>query len=601
MLHGHWLWLSLSSLFLLLLSVTAYEVPVTDEEYDRQICSGMWADQNTYINVTFDSTSRGQVAMVIYEWGDMEYLGKATVTADDLPQKTYVCTSDAVKNGYCENSELGRFIVDLPSGKSINETSFWSARVSLSPSETTSALAPASDVESSGFWDNPEGNPTPPDSEHTTPWRRDSAWLDRRQALNPSPSGILTYSQPIQYKVRKTGYYCVAIVPVTVLQNSARQANTDVPYHPTYKGTVFFRNTFDGKLPATDYPKVNFYFAMFLVYTAVACGWAWLCYRNLQDLLPIQYYLSSLLGFLIIEMVANWAYYRYLNAHGRGTPSTVFLIVVAILDAGRNALSFFLLLVVSLGLSVVRETLGKTMIKCQALAVAHFIFGVLYAVGIVELELESTSALVLLLFVIPLAFTLSAFLLWILYALNATITQLAVRKQNYKLSMFRWLHRILLMTIVVIALFFVVSSLTFSGRLAEDYGAKSWRVQWWLLDGWLALLYLVDFVAIAYLWRPSPNNRRLAMFDELAQDPADAEDYDLEAFERHENGRDADDDAATLVGNRGPGSIAEDAVVFDIGDEDGDDDEPSSAKKRLSNRDREDGEAHEREGLMKDD
>lgn len=48
---------------------------------------------------------------------------------------------------------------------------------------------------------------------------------------------------------------------------------------------------------------------------------------------------------------------------------------VAILDAGRNALSFFLLLVVSLGLSVVRESLGKTMIRCQLLAVAHFIFG----------------------------------------------------------------------------------------------------------------------------------------------------------------------------------------------------------------------------------
>lgn len=43
---------------------------------------------------------------------------------------------------------------------------------------------------------------------------------------------------------------------------------------------------------------------------------------------------------------------------------------------------------------------------------------VLYAVGIVELELENTSAFMLLLFVIPLAFTLSGFLLWILYALN---------------------------------------------------------------------------------------------------------------------------------------------------------------------------------------
>jgi hypothetical protein len=69
------------------------------------------------------------------------------------------------------------------------------------------------------------------------------------------------------------------------------------------------------------------------------------------------------------------AYYRYLNAHGKGTASTIFLFVVAILDAGRNSLSFFLLLVVSLGLSVVRDNLGSTMRKAQILSISHFIFG----------------------------------------------------------------------------------------------------------------------------------------------------------------------------------------------------------------------------------
>ncbi|EPT01530.1 hypothetical protein FOMPIDRAFT_1059714 [Fomitopsis schrenkii] len=592
-------WLSVLISSILVISTTAYEVPVSDKDYDRQICSGMWADQKTYINATFNSGSQGQLAMVIYEWGDMAYLGKVTSTVNDMPQKTYVCTSDAVKGGFCDNSQLGHFILDLPAGKSVNDTSFWSARVSFQRQSGSTSLSTDAEAPTGGFWNDPAGNPAPPESNYTSPWRRDELTLVERDALNPSPPGILLYQQPIQYRVRKTGYYCVAIVPVTVMQNSARQSQTDVPYHPTYTGTVFFRNTFDGRLPATDYPKVNFYFFMFLVYTVVAAGWGWLCYKNLHDLLPIQYYLSSLLGFLIIEMVANFAYYRYLNAHGRGAASTVFLIVVAILDAGRNALSFFLLLIVSLGLSVVRESLGKTMIRCQALAAAHFVFGVLYAVGIVELELESTSALVLLLFVVPLAFTLSGFLLWILYALNATIAQLATRKQNYKLSMFKWLHRILLLTVLVIAIFFVVSSLTFSGRLAEDYGARSWRVQWWLLDGWLALLYLVDFVVIAWLWRPSPNNRRLAMFDELAQNPEDAEDYDLEALENRDGPMrlsDNDDDASTLVGRAG-GSMAEDAVVFDIGDDE-DDDEP--AKKRRGGVDHE-GEAHERQGLMKDD
>lgn len=38
-------------------------------------------------------------------------------------------------------------------------------------------------------------------------------------------------------------------------------------------------------------------------------------------------------------------------------------------------MSFFMLLVVSLGLSVVKESLGKQMLRCQVLAAGHFIFG----------------------------------------------------------------------------------------------------------------------------------------------------------------------------------------------------------------------------------
>lgn len=93
--------------------------------------------------------------------------------------------------------------------------------------------------------------------------------------LNPSPTGVLSYTSAIQYQVRKTGYYCVgewrllsvvrwhnfsslAIVPVTVISPTTRQTSTDlVPFHPTYNGVVLFKNTFDGQLPAADYPKVN--------------------------------------------------------------------------------------------------------------------------------------------------------------------------------------------------------------------------------------------------------------------------------------------------------------------------------------------------------
>ncbi|KAH7886134.1 hypothetical protein F5I97DRAFT_1928006 [Phlebopus sp. FC_14] len=91
------------------------------------------------------------------------------------------------------------------------------------------------------------------------------------------------------------------------------------------------------------------------------------------------------------------------------------------------------------------------------------------------------------------------------------------------------------------------------------------------------------------------------MSDELAQEDEDAEDYDLEALQRRTAAR--EDDEVTLVNNRRePQPIAEDNVVFEIGDEDaGSDNEPDSPpKKRRGERKSTDDHEHadEREGLI---
>jgi len=281
------------------------------------------------------------------------------------------------------------------------------------------------------------------------------------------------------------------------------------------------------------------------------------------------------MGLLVTEMLANWAYYRYLNAHGSGTASVVFLIVVAILDAGRNALSFFLLLVVSLGLSVVREEI-PFMKRCKLLAIAHFIFGVMYAIAVVEIQLEAVSIATLLFFVMPLSFTLTTFLLWIMYGLQGTIAELTARKQSYKLSMFRKLHIILILAVLIVVGFFVVTSMSFSSRYEEDFAAKTWQYRWWLVDGYLSILFLAVFAAIAFLWRPTGHNRRLAMSTELAQDEddadgRDAEAYDLETIERGALVKDDNDEGGIMLHGgeeslRTP--IGEDDVVFEIGDDD---------------------------------
>jgi len=70
------------------------------------------------------------------------------------------------------------------------------------------------------------------------------------------------------------------------------------------------------------------------------------------------------------------------------------------------------------------------------------------------------------------------------------------------------------------------------------------------------------------------------MSDEISQEDEDAEDYDLEAIEHRTVVR--EDDEITLVNSRRePEALAEDHVVFEIGDEDvGSDDEGEAIAKR---------------------
>ena len=123
-----------------------------------------------------------------------------------------------MRGGFCDTSQLGRFILDLPAGKSINDTSFWLARVAFSANAAAAngdIQLPHANAPSGGFWNNPAGNPTPPDgdSEFSSPFKRGlaikHASRQDSETLNPTPSAISHYAAPIQYKVRKTGYYCV--------------------------------------------------------------------------------------------------------------------------------------------------------------------------------------------------------------------------------------------------------------------------------------------------------------------------------------------------------------------------------------------------------
>ena len=306
--------------------------------------------------------------------------------------------------------------------------------------------------------------------------------------------------EPINYPITKTGYYCVWTYHFS-----------DAPYH----GAVEFRNSY-GELPAAQIPKLPFYGGLTIVYAVIGAFWAFLYVQNRQDILPVQNYITAIVIFLIVEQLITWGYYDYQNRNGNNAGTKALLIVTAILNAARNSFSFFLLLITCMGYGIVKPSLGKTMLYVRILALVHFVFGVIYGIASLAVTPDSAGPL-LLLVIVPLAASLTAFYVWTLNSLSATLKDLIDRKQSVKAMMYRRLWWCILGSILVIFAFFFFNSFTFARRSDPDFVPNNWKTRWFVLDGWLNLVYLFDIAFIAYLWRPTANNRRFAMSDEVSR------------------------------------------------------------------------------------
>ncbi|KAL2886223.1 Membrane protein PTM1 [Ceratocystis lukuohia] len=332
------------------------------------------------------------------------------------------------------------------------------------------------------------------------------------------------------YPITKTGYYCVFTEPFT---------------DDDYNAAAVFRNAY-GELPATQVPKLPFYGGITILYALVAVYWGFLYYMHRHDILAVQNYITAILVFLVVEMLLTWAFYDYLNRNGRNMGANIFMIIVGILNAGRNSFSFFLLLIVCMGYGVVKPTLGKAMIYARWLAVAHFAFGLIYAVTGLYITPESAGPF-LLFVVLPLAATLTTFYVWTLNSLNDTLKNLRERKQNAKEAMYRKLWWCILLSIFITFGFFFINSLSFASVSDPDYVPFHWKTRWFVLDGWLNLVYFADVAWIAYVWRPTANNRRFAMSDEIAQD--DDGTFEIADLGQPDGLSDSEDEEANIGNN----------------------------------------------------
>eukprot|EP00978_Attheya_sp_CCMP212_P006408 scaffold14557_cov67-Attheya_sp.AAC.11 len=271
-----------------------------------------------------------------------------------------------------------------------------------------------------------------------------------------------------------------------------------------------------GYLPGDMIGALYFFVALTVVYLLVFMwyGISMKCYED--STIPIQKWMLYTICFGFLETFFNTGNLFIVNLDGQDFWLAMYGGVI--IGVVKRAISRCLIVMVSLGWGVVRDTLDN-MRKIT-------IFGVLYAVAALARDLTTIFARAevqelstkeeneLLDIVTILTFVVAAidviFYMWILDSLNATMEYLESMSQRLKLLRYLRLRSILLFSIlfaVVWAVFGLVNDFMDERMLDDD--------QEWAIEAAWDVNYLLVLVGVAVLWRPNPRAKEYAFVMEL--------------------------------------------------------------------------------------
>ncbi|GMM38399.1 Ptm1 protein [Saccharomycopsis crataegensis] len=499
---------------------------------DTQVCSGMynrkdWAGNvQPYISVnllSFDGKKMDlnnpsdqpddiDLSLVIFEYKDIDYLGSTYTYDNDLSSATasgkkYICDEAAIQNNLCSTSSLGEFII------------------------------------------SPE-------------------------AKNHSSSELLTFNLKqfgrynTTYPLKNTGYYCISTYSTS---------------HKDYEVIANFRNSF-GNLNASEIPKLPLYGGLTILYLVTFFYYFYNYYKYRTNVTNLQKNLNFFTIFLIFETILVWFYYELKNNHNPYTTVVVadtgvkiwklnsqafvkfYMLFISILNSIKLTFSFYLLLLISLGMGVVYPNLPKkTLIKCKVFACVQFVVSVGYIVSNYLNNPENPNALMLI-SLVPLSLSLTVFYYLILTALTQTTNYLKAQKQTIKLNIYRKLFLTIFISLVVLFLGLVASSFVYIGMSTTELIEQHWKSRFLVLDFWPSLVYYGVYACILFIWRPTYNSYLLIVSSQVGTDE-DAEMNTNNEFELNNLGNEFnindDDDNDSFVGH----FVAEDGPSDNRNDE----------------------------------
>lgn len=212
-----------------------------------------------------------------------------------------------------------------------------------------------------------------------------------------------------------------------------------------------------------------------------------------------------------------------------GYRSNFIIWVMVLVGVVKQAISRCLIVMVSLGWGVVRDTLGSTMSMIVILGTIYVVssairdFMIVFAIEDTnrlskDNEKELIDVAKLMNYVV--AFVDVIFVMWILDALNNTMIYLENMSQTRKLDRFLKLRLVILIAVVMAVfrgVFILIDSADDQGIIAEEHA--------WSVQAAEEFIYLFVLIGVAYLWQPNPNAKEYAYVMEL---PAMGEDGENE-------------------------------------------------------------------------
>jgi len=271
----------------------------------------------------------------------------------------------------------------------------------------------------------------------------------------------------------------------------------------------------NGFLPGELLREYQFTIFLTIVYLSLLVWYAMSMKKHREAAIGIQSWILFTISLGLLVMVFKSIDYISWNLKGSRIPSVVYAWIA--INVLRGSMSRCLLVMVSLGWGVIRDTLGDQMKKI-------FFAGILYAAlsfaveateiamgkEIQEVNEEKDIDNIRRFFAFAVSIMDLIFYIWILDSLNGTMQYLENMNQSIKLKRYLRLRLILLMSILVamVVVIFIIVNEKMEGSVV---GVE----QAWATDAAWDANYLFVLLSVALLWRPNPNAKNLAFVMEL--------------------------------------------------------------------------------------